>query len=163
MRATRSSSARTKHEIAAVDATPAGAVVVLATGCFLEAAVWGELLTTRMIARGGTGMVTDGGVRDLTQIHQLGAPAYAAAVTPRDSMGRLLVTDFGETVLCGGVVVSPGDLVRGDEDGVVVVPQALAGEALAAAEKKLGLEQIFRDELARGVTAADLYERHGVL
>ena len=152
-----------EHEIAAVDATPAGAVVVLATGCFLEAAVWGELLTTRMIARGGTGMVTDGGVRDLAQIRQLGAPAYAAAVTPRDSMGRLLVTGFGEPVLCGGVAVSPGDLVRGDEDGVVVVPQALAADVLAAAEEKLGLERIVREELERGATAADLYARHGVL
>ena len=152
-----------EHEIAAVDATPAGAVIVLATGCFVEAAIWGELLTTRMLARGGVGVVTDGGVRDLAQIRRLGAPIYAAAVTPRDSMGRLLVTSFGEPVLCGGVAVSPGDLVRGDEDGVVVVPQALAADVLAAAEEKLGLERIVRDELERGATAADLYARHGVL
>ena len=152
-----------EHEIAAVDATPAGAVVVLATGCFLGAAVWGELLTTRMIARGGTGMVTDGGVRDLTRIRQLGAPAYAAAVTPRDSMGRLLVTGWGEPVCCAGVAVSPGDLVRGDEDGVIVLPRKLAAEALAAAEEKLDLEQVVRDGLERGVSAADLYDRHGIL
>lgn len=152
-----------EHEIAAVDATPAGAVVVLATEGCLEAAVWGELLTTRMLARGGVGIVTDGGIRDVAQIRRLRAPSFAAAITPRDSMGRLLVTAWGTPVRCGGVAVSPGDLVRCDEDGVVVVPGALATEVLAAAEEKLGLEQVVRAELERGVSAADLYERHGVL
>lgn len=54
-----------EREIAAVDATPAGAVVVLATGGCVEAAVWGELLTTRMLARGGVGVVSDGAIRDV--------------------------------------------------------------------------------------------------
>lgn len=152
-----------EHEIAAVDATPAGSVVVLATGCCVEAAVWGELLTTRMLARGGVGVVTDGGVRDLVQIRRLGVPAYAAAITPRDSMGRLLVTGWGEPVRCAGVAVRPGDLVRGDEDGVVVVPRAIAAEVLAAAEEKLGLEHVVREELERGVSAAEVYDRHGIL
>ena len=152
-----------EHEIAAVDATPPGAVVVLATGSCVDAAVWGELLTTRMLARGGVGVVTEGGIRDVAQIRRIGVPAYAAAITPRDSMGRLLVTGWGEPVCCAGVAVSPGDLVRGDEDGVVVVPQELAAEALAAAEEKLGLEQVVRDGLERGVSAADLYDRHGIL
>lgn len=151
------------HEIAAVDATPAGAVVVLATGAFLEAAVWGELLTKRMLARGGVGIVTDGGVRDLAQMRLLEVSIYASAVTPRDSMGRLLVTGFGEPVSCAGVAVSPGDLIRGDEDGVIVVPRALAAAALAAAEEKLDLEQIVRDGLESGISAAELYDRYGIL
>ena len=152
-----------ERELAAVDATPAGAVVVLATGGCLDVAVWGELLTTRMLARGGVGVVTDGGIRDVAGIRRLGVPAFAAAITPRDSFGRALVTGYGEPVTCAGVEVAPGDLVRGDEDGVVVVPAALAADALAAAEEKLGLERIVAEALERGETAADLYDRYGVL
>jgi regulator of RNase E activity RraA len=152
-----------EQELAAVDATPAGAVVVLATGGLLEVAVWGELLTTRMLARGGLGVVTDGGVRDLAGIRRLGVPAFAAAVTPRDSWGRAAVAGWGDPVVCAGVAVSPGDLVRADEDGVVVVPEELAGTALDAAEEKLGLERLVVDGLARGESAAALYARYGVL
>jgi 4-hydroxy-4-methyl-2-oxoglutarate aldolase len=152
-----------EHELAAVDATPAGAVVVLATGGLLDVAVWGELLTTRMLAKGGVGIVTDGGVRDVAGIRRLDVPAFTAAVTPRDSFGRALVTGWGEPITCAGVEVSPGDLVRGDEDGVVVVPAELAAESLAAAEEKLGLERLVADGLARGESAAALYDRYGVL
>lgn len=152
-----------EHELAAVDATPAGAVVILATGGCLDAAVWGELLTGRMLARGGIGVVTDGGIRDTAGIRRLRVPAFAAAVTPRDSAGRVLVTGWGEPVTCAGVSVTPGDLVRGDEDGVVVVPRDLAVKALAAAEEKLRLEQVVREALERGESAAALYDRHGVL
>ena len=152
-----------EHELAAVDATPAGAVVVLATGGCLDVAVWGELLTTRMLARGGVGVVTDGGIRDVAGIRRLGVPSFAGAITPRDSFGRALVTGWGEPVTCAGVAVASGDLVRGDEDGVVVVPQALGRDALAAAEEKLGLERLVQDGLARGESAAELYDRYGVL
>jgi regulator of RNase E activity RraA len=152
-----------EHELAAVDATPAGAVVVLATGGLLDVAIWGELLTTRMLARGGIGVVTDGGVRDVAGIRRLGVPAFAASVTPRDSFGRALVTGWGEPLVCAGVAVSPGDLVRADEDGVVVVPAELEAEALDAAEEKLGLERLVAEGLARGESAADLYDRYGVL
>jgi 4-hydroxy-4-methyl-2-oxoglutarate aldolase len=152
-----------ERELAAVDATPAGAVVVLATGGNVEAAVWGELLMTRMLARGGVGVVTDGGIRDVAGIRRLGVPSFAAAITSRDSFGRVLVTGYGEPVSCAEVEVSSGDLVRADEDGVVVVPAAVADAALAAAEEKLGLELLARDALEQGESAADLYDRYGVL
>ena len=152
-----------ERELAAVDATPAGAVVVLATGGLVEAAVWGELLTARMLAREGAGVVTDGGIRDVAALRRLGVPSFASAITPRDSMGRVLVTGYGEPVLCAGVEVSTGDLVRGDEDGVVVVPLGLAPETLAEAEGKLRVERIVREALERGETAAALYDRYGVL
>jgi regulator of RNase E activity RraA len=152
-----------EQELAAVDATPPGAVVVLATGGLLDVAIWGELLTTRMTARGGVGAVTDGGTRDVAGIRRLGVPVFAASITPRDSFGRAVVTGFGKRVSCGGVDVAPGDLVRGDLDGVVVIPQELAAETLDAAEQKLGLETLVREALTRGETATELYDRHGVL
>jgi 4-hydroxy-4-methyl-2-oxoglutarate aldolase len=152
-----------QRELEAVDATPAGAIVVLATGRRADVAVWGELLTTRMLARGGVGAVTDGGIRDIAGIRRLGVPSFAAGISPRDSMGRMLVTGYGDPVTCGGVEVSTGDLVRGDEDGLVVVPKELAARALDAGEEKLVLERLVREGLGRGETAADLYDRYGVL
>jgi regulator of RNase E activity RraA len=152
-----------EHELAAVDATPAGAVVVVATGGCLEVAVWGELLTTRMLARGGVGVISDGGIRDVATIRRLGVPSFAAAITPRDSSGRRSSPAGAGPVGCAGVEVAPGDLVRGDDDGVVVVPDGLASAVLTAAEGKLGLEHVVRDALARGESAAELYDRHGVL
>ena len=116
-----------------------------------------------MLARGGVGVVTDGGIRDVAAVRLLGAPAFAASLTPRDSMGRSLVTGSGEPVTCAGVEVCTGDLVRGDEDGVVVVPRGLASETLAAAETKHGLERMVREALERGESAASLYERYGIL
>jgi 4-hydroxy-4-methyl-2-oxoglutarate aldolase len=152
-----------EHELAAVDAVPAGAVVVVATDGFREAAVWGELLATRALARGATGAVSDGAVRDLAGLRGLGLPTFAAAVCARDSMGRLLVTGFGEEVVCGGVRIAPGDLVLGDDDGVVVVSTDVAALALAGAEEKLALEEITRTALADGETVGAVYRRHGVL
>jgi 4-hydroxy-4-methyl-2-oxoglutarate aldolase len=152
-----------EQELAAVDATPTGAVVVIAAEGCLDVAIWGELLTTRMLARGGIGAVTDGGARDVAGIRRLNVPVFAAAVSLRDSFGRAEVTGFGGPVRCGGVDVASGDLVRADLDGVVVVPRKLAEAALGAAEEKLRLERLVRDGLARGETAAGLYDRHGVL
>jgi regulator of RNase E activity RraA len=70
---------------------------------------------------------------------------------------------FGEEVACGGVHVRSGDLVLGDEDGVVVVPAGVAEAALGAAEKKLGLERAAKAALEHGENAASMYERHGSL
>ena len=153
-----------EHELAAVDATPAGAVVVLATGGLLDVAVWGELLTTRMLARGGVGVVTDGGVRDVAGIRR---PRRARRSRPRSRRATRSAARSSPAGASPSPAPAsrspPGDLVRGDEDGVVVVPRELAAEALAAAEEKLGLERLVPRALARGESAADLYDRYGVL
>lgn len=152
-----------EQELAAVDAVPAGRVVVLATGAFLEAAIWGELLTTRAQARGAAGAITDGAVRDLAQLRELDFPVFAAAVSANDSRGRICVTGWGDPVVCAGVSVSAGDYLIGDADGVVVIPAAVAVDALAAAEGKRAKEVLARDLLAGGATAAAVWREHGVL
>ncbi len=78
--------------------------------------------------------MSDGAVRDLAGLRGLGLPTFAAAVCAHDSTGRLLVTGFREEVVCGGVRIAPGDLVLGDDDGVVVVSTDVAARALAGAE-----------------------------
>jgi regulator of RNase E activity RraA len=152
-----------EHELGAVDAVPPAGIVVLATGGYVKAAVWGELLATRALARGAAGAITDGAVRDLAALRGLGCPTFAAAVSANDSRGRLAVRAWGGPVVCAGVSVRAGDLVLGDADGVVVIPGDAAVEALAAAEEKRGKEELARGLLAEGVSAAEVWERHRVL
>jgi regulator of RNase E activity RraA len=152
-----------EHEIAAVDAIPAGAVVVIATSETCEAAVWGELLGTVARRRGAVAAVSDGAVRDLAGLRRLGLPTYAAAVSARDSYGRLRVTGFGGEAACGGVHVRTGDLVLADEDGVVVLPAGHAEQAIAAAEAKLELEGVALGSLEAGTSLQAMYDEHHVL
>jgi regulator of RNase E activity RraA len=151
------------RELAAVDAIPPGSAVVIATSGARDAAIWGELLATRAVARGAVGTVTDGAVRDLAALGAMGFPTFAASVSANDSYGRLLVVGFGSAVTCAGVVVESGDLVLADLDGVVVVPAALADRALDAAEEKLAHEAAALAALAAGATVVETYERFGVL
>jgi 4-hydroxy-4-methyl-2-oxoglutarate aldolase len=152
-----------EHELTAVDATPSGAVVVLATGEYHGAAVWGELLAMRAVARGCAGAVTDGAARDLVGLRRLGLPTFAEAVSANDSRGRIVVRSWGEPVVCAGVTVAPGDLLLGDADGVVLVPAVGAADVLAAAEAKRAKEELARDLLASDVPAAEVWEQHRVL
>lgn len=149
--------------IMAVDSVPAGAVVVIATGECFEAASWGELLATRARARGAVGVITDGAIRDLDGLRRLRFPAFAAARNPQDAQGRLSVLGFGEPVICGGVAVSPGDLVLADPDGIVVTPAELAEEVVRVAEEKRAGEDAVRSDLENGASAAEVFARHGIL
>src|SRR6266478_8794294 len=109
-------------EIEAVDSLLPGEVAVVGRGKSTRNAPWGELLSTASRARGARGAVIDGLVRDVRKIEELGFPVFAAGIKPVDSRGRGVVIDFNVPVDCGGVLVSPGDLVFADYDGVIVIP-----------------------------------------
>ena len=140
-----------------------GDVVVVATNGELGSGVWGELLSTAARARGATGAVSDGLTRDLEQIEELGFPVFARGTSPTDSAGRQAVHAFGGPVVCGGVEVRPGDVVFGDTGGVVVIPAALADQAVRLAEEKHGGERLVRAELERGDDPAEVFARYGIL
>jgi RraA family protein len=115
-------------------ARPGEVVVVDTTGGY-RAAVVGELMTYTAIGAGLAGFVIDGAIRDLAELRELGLPVFAAALAAtacdKDGPGEINVP-----VACGGVVVAPGDLVLGDDDGVVVVPREHVDEVLEFAEAK---------------------------
>jgi 4-hydroxy-4-methyl-2-oxoglutarate aldolase len=140
-----------------------GDVVVLATNGELTSAIWGELLSTAARARGAVGAVTDGLTRDVEAIERMGFPVFARGASPVDSAGRQAVRSFGEPVVCGGVEVHGGDVVFGDAMGVVVIPAALAEDAVRLAEEKSSGEDAVRTELERGDDPAAVFERHGIL
>lgn len=150
-------------EIALIDDLKRDEVAVLGCGGSRRIAPWGELLTTASRARGAAGCVTDGFVRDIRQIRAMGFPVFHGGIAPLDSKGRGQVAEIDVPIHVAGVAVSPGDLVFGDADGVIVVPQAVEAEALAKAFAKVDGEDRTREELARGAKLADVFARHRIL
>jgi 4-hydroxy-4-methyl-2-oxoglutarate aldolase len=150
-------------EIESVDSLLRGEVAVISTGGSTQNAPWGELLSTAALSRGARGVVVDGLVRDVKKIEKMGFPVYATGIKPVDSKGRGLVVDYNVPIECAGVNVFPGDLVVGDYDGVVVVPAAIVSEVLESAMKKVTSENHTREELRRGASLREVYDKYGVL
>jgi regulator of RNase E activity RraA len=138
-------------------------VFVLGTARAETYATWGEVVSMAARARGAVGFVTDGLVRDRDQVDRLDFPVYARGTTPRDINGRSEVADQGLPTVIGGVTVTPGDLIVGDRDGVVVVPQAVQREVISVALAKASTESMFRSAVAGGMPVLDALDRHGIL
>jgi regulator of RNase E activity RraA len=149
-----------KGEMEAVDALVAGEVMVV-SDC--EWSFWGELLSTAARYRGCRGVVIDGYTRDSRAIMNMGFPVFCRGIHPADSLGRLDVTAHDVPIECGGVYVSPGDLVLADHDGVVVVPVSVASAAIEAAEEKVRAENLVRVKLAEGMPVTEAFRKYGVL
>jgi regulator of RNase E activity RraA len=150
-------------EIEALDSILPGDVVVIGTAGSVRNAPWGELLSTAARARGARGVVCDGLVRDVKQIEQLGLPVFARGIKAVNSKGRGLVIGYNVPVDCGGVLVSPGDLVFADYDGVVTIPFNRAAEVVNMATEKAVRENCSRKDLLSGSLLKDVYDKYGVL
>jgi 4-hydroxy-4-methyl-2-oxoglutarate aldolase len=150
-------------EIAAIDSFLPGEVAVVGTQKSARNAPWGELLSTAARARGARGAIIDGLVRDVRKIEELGFTVFAAGIKPVDSMGRGIVTAYNVPVECGEVVVSPGDFVFADFDGVVVIPRDMVKDVMALATDKVQRENSSRRELLEGKLLRDVFNKYGVL
>lgn len=150
-------------EIAIVDDLKPGDVAVFACGGSSRIAPWGSLLSTATRARGAAGCVTDGFVRDILEIKALQLPVFHGGIAPLDSKGRGQIVAADVPVLCGGVRIAPGDLVFGDADGLVVIPQAAEAEVLRVAFDKIRGEHNSMRELKAGSYLRDVYAKYGVL
>ena len=109
-----------------------GQVLVIATGGG-SVAVFGELFATEALRRGLAGIVADGFCRDLQGLRRIGLPVFARGTTPRSGT-TVSRAEPGTTVDCGGVEVSPGDIVFGDDDGLLIAPEQRIAAALETAE-----------------------------
>ena len=123
------------------------------------AAHLGELSVTSLKARGVVGCVLDGGCRDVRFILDEGFPVFARFVTPEDSTWRWELEATQVPVTIGRVRVEPGDWIVGDEDGVVVVPAAIAEDVLGEAEEKAATETEIRAAVRDGMPPLEAYER----
>jgi regulator of RNase E activity RraA len=122
---------------------------------------FGELSAEVAKARGGAGVVVDGGVRDVAYLLTLAFPAFARYTTPQDIVGRWRLVDFNVAVTIGRTLVFPGDYVLGDRDGVVVVPQQVAEEVIGKAEAVIGAENLIRKAVIEGMDPVTAYDRFG--
>jgi 4-hydroxy-4-methyl-2-oxoglutarate aldolase len=151
-------------EIALVDDLKAHDVVLLAcNGPTDRIAPWGELLSTAAMARGAAGCVTDGLVRDVRQIREMGFPVFCGGIGPLDTKGRARMVERDVPVSCAGVTVRPGDIVFGDVDGVIVIPRQHEQQVITRATEKVSGENQSRDALQRGERLADVFARLGIL
>ncbi len=112
-------------EIEAMDLLMKGDVVVHSTDHNGTNAPWGELMSTISKYKGVAGCVCDSQIRGCVKIVEMNFPVYYAGIRPLDSKGRGLVVDYDVPVECGEVLVTPGDLIFADFDGVVVIPKTL--------------------------------------
>jgi regulator of RNase E activity RraA len=149
-----------KGEMAAVDDLKSGDVMVVSE---CDASFWGELLSTAARYRDCRGVVIDGYTRDVRAIKAMAFPVFCRGIHPADSLGRIDVAEHDVAIRCGGVLVHPGDLILADEDGVVVVPRAVAEQALTLAEEKVRGENLVRRALADGMSVIEAFQRYGIL
>ncbi len=114
------------HHLQILDEAAPGSVLIYVMRDGLDIAAMGNLMATTAQIRGIEGAVIDGAVRDITAIRSMQFPVFARRVSPATSVGRMVAAGKQVPVICGGVMVNPGDYIVGDPDGVVVVPAASA-------------------------------------
>ena len=117
----------------------------------------GDILAARVLARGGAGIVTDGGVRDTSGVAELEIPTYHRCANASSLWNAHIPLEFDVPITCAGVLVMPGDVVVGDADGVVILPAALAEEIAHAAWEVEQRESFALERVRAGEPFAGLY------
>ncbi|RLG18335.1 bifunctional hexulose-6-phosphate synthase/ribonuclease regulator, partial [Candidatus Micrarchaeota archaeon] len=144
--------------VEAIDSAKKDEVIVIdAGGNSGDRAVWGELATHSAARKKLAGVVIDGGIRDVDEIRRLKFPAFSLYISPNAGEPKGL-GQTGCEIRCGNQQVKPGDWVVGDDNGVVVVPQARALEIANRANHTLETENRVREEIKRGSTLGKVLE-----
>ena len=139
-----------------------GDIMVVGVASENSDGMFGELLATSLQARGVRGLVIEAGCRDVRAIRELGFPVWSRAISARGTVKASLGA-VNMPIVCAGVAVNPGDVVVGDDDGVVVVPRGAAASVAKAAKDRQAKEDATRKRLAAGELSLDLYDMRGKL
>jgi 4-hydroxy-4-methyl-2-oxoglutarate aldolase len=146
-----------------------GCVVVVGAAGERQSGIWGELMSNASRARGATGVVIDGGIRDGRLVREIdGLGVFARYTSPIESLRRSRIHDIEVPISITGsltsqVRVNPGDWIFGDEDGVLVIPKDALEEVLAKSEEAKDIEDKVRQEVQAGIPVIDVYNKYGRL
>jgi regulator of RNase E activity RraA len=141
----------------AVETVPPGHVLVIDCRQDNRAAGAGSILITRTMMRGAAGVVTDGGLRDSPSIEALDYPVYCNGRSAPTNLTRHHAVDINVPVGCGEVPVYPGDVLVGDQEGVVVIPRHLADEIAAQGTEQTRFENYVTERVLAGQSIFGLY------
>ena len=152
-----------EHEIVLVDSLKENEVPVLCCHGNQKIAPWGELLSTRSSYLKAAGCLTDGCIRDSDMIREMKFPVFSKGTNPVDTKfrGKMMMADVPGEI--GDIRIESGDLVFGDNDGIVIVPSGIIIEVANKALEKVKSENTVRDEIKQGNKLTDIFEKHGIL
>jgi regulator of RNase E activity RraA len=155
--ATPESWASPRSTRAAIEEMPEGCIAVVDAMGITDAGIFGDILCARINKRGVRALITDGVVRDLVGVLATGLPVWCQGVAAPPSVAGLTFVSWQEPIACGGVAVFPNDVIVSDEDGAVVIPQAMLDDLVATAPEQERFEAWVVSEVERGQPLPGLY------